>query len=149
MGAELKLFDLSNVTILLADVPILKGHGDDDKGVIKIKPRGASFGDEVGSLGEVLRYRTGETRWDIELMLLGCAEANAALSALHSLDCNEAGGAGVGALFVKDNNGSDIYAAGQCWISEAPENALGRSKAPKVWKFVAVADPSTMIAGGN
>lgn len=143
----LKVFDAKNVTVVLADIPIKEGLAAD--GFLTISPEGDAFGDELGADGEVVRYATHERRYTVELTLMNSSKHHQQLSALHGADVNATGGAGIGAMFVKDNNGASLLAAPQCWIQKAPDLTFASERGTSTWTFRAVSNPAAMIVGGN
>jgi hypothetical protein len=145
--SETKVYNAKQVTIVLADIPITSGLGDGD--FLTIAPEGDAFGDTAGADGEVCRWATNETRYNVELTLMNSSKHQQQLSALHAADTNTPGGSGIGAMFVKDNNGASVLAAPKCWIKKAPDRTFGREIGESTWIFRAVANPATMIQGGN
>jgi hypothetical protein len=133
--------------MVLCDIPILDGHNKD--GTIKVSSDGPQYVDITSADGVVTRYRTLNRVRTVELTLDQSSEEHAKLSALHALDTNTKNGSGVGAFFLKDNNGSTIVAGPQCWISKAPDIEYGEAPKPRVWTFRVVADPIAAIVGGN
>lgn len=142
-----KVYDCDNVSVVVCDIPITEGLGEDE--FLKITPVGPAFGSTIGANGEVCRHATHERRYKVELTLLASSIHNAQLSALHAVDSGTPGGSGVGAFLAKDNNGASLHAGGQGWIEEAPEVVYMKAIGQRVWKFEVVADPQTMISGGN
>lgn len=141
-----KIYDSKAVTMVLSDIPISEGLAET---FIKISREAAAFEDEVSADGEVTRTATHDDRCTIELTLKGTSKHNAELSALHALDTNSAGGAGVGAALIKDNNGSTLIAAPQCWITKAPDLELGKTRGDCTWTLRAVVPAAAFIIGGN
>jgi hypothetical protein len=145
--AETKVYDLKAVTMVLADIPITDGLGEND--VLAITPEGDAFGDSIGGDGEVCRHATHERRYTLELTLMNSSKHHQQLAALHAADVSTTGGSGVGAGFVKDNNGATIMAWAQCWVAKAPDLTIAKERGESTWKFRAVASPATVIQGGN
>ena len=146
MSNRLAVYEGRNVTIVAMAIPIEDGIPQDT--FLKITP--PEVYEHVESLdGVITRFRKGSRIYLVELTLHASSSHNVVLSALHGADAIATGGAGVGALFVKDNNGSSLYAAEQCWIMKAPDGEFGASRPDVTWQMVAAADPHTMILGGN
>lgn len=143
---DFAVYDSSNVTLLVSDIPIKQGLADP---FIKISWEGDAFDDDVGADGSVCRFATHETRFTAELTLKAWSEHNAVLSALHAIDTATPGGSGVGGFLLKDNNGSTVMAAAQCWIQAPPDPEFGKNRPDVTWKFRGRATRSTMIIGGN
>lgn len=145
MGAT-KVYDSKAITLVLVALPITDGKGDP---FFKITPRGPAFEDDLGIDGEVTRTATHECRYDWECTLKQSSKHNAELAAIHAADRESAGGAGIGALLVKDNNGSSIYATDECWITQMPDWQNGSKITDVTWKGVAVISSLAALPGGN
>lgn len=142
-----KVYNLKKVTMVLADIPIKEGLGDSD--VLEITWEGDQFTDEVGGEGEVCRSQTNETRGTANLTLMNSSSHHQQLSALLVADVVAGNGAGVGSLFVKDNNGATLMMAPQCWIAKAPDLTIAKERGQSTWKFRFVSTPAMMLQGGN
>jgi hypothetical protein len=144
--AGYKEYDSSNVTLVACAIPVEDGKGDP---FVKITPRGPAFEDDISSDGEVTRYHTHERRADIEVTLKRSSSHNEQFAALHAIDRESSGGAGVGGFLLKDNNGAAIFASDKCWIASLPDWEMGKGNSDVVWKLVAVLNPTGAVPGGN
>lgn len=99
----------------------------------------------VGSGGDATRAKSGDKSGRVTLTLLGSSASNAALSAIVATD--EATGAGVGALLVKDLSGADVVVAGTAWIVKPPDLTKSNEESNREWVFES--DNLEIVAGGN
>ncbi len=133
MGDGLKVYDASEVSLVVASIPIDSGFADGD--FVKIEQDSDDYGDKVGTDGEVTRFSTGDRRATVTVMLMQSSSSNAVLSALNNLDVNAKGGAGIGTFLLRDRQGTSLYNAAKCWIQKPPEVVFGREPGPREWKF--------------
>ena len=141
------LHDAKNYTIVLSDIPINEGVGPDT--FLTCAPEGEAFGDSIGAYGDVCRHNNHETRSTVELTLMNSSKHNVQLSALHAADVNAPNGVGVGAMLIKDNSGSTVLAAPQCWIQKRPDWELGKEVGVSTWVFRIVSNAGALIVGGK
>lgn len=125
-----KIYDPQEVNASLSGIP-LSGFGEDT--FIEITNESESFVDVAGVDGDVSRSKTGDRRATIKFTLMQTSESNDLLSALAELDENSPGGAGVGALSIKDNSGRALYEAPHAWIQKPPDASFGKQAGPRVW----------------
>jgi structural protein KPP10_ORF10 len=130
MTQRLALYDADQVTVSINGIPI-SGYADGE--FLSIEPEADNFSDVVGSDGEVARSKTNDRRATVTLTLLQTSASNALLSALANLDKAAPGGLGVGALLVRDRQGTAIFSAAECWISKEPTRGFGREAGPREW----------------
>jgi hypothetical protein len=90
---------------------------------------------QVGTDGEATRSRTNNRSHTITLTLMQSSDINDLLSAVHTIDINSAGGAGIGPLIVKDGSGRALYIAEKCWVKKPPAVEFGREAGPREWVF--------------
>lgn len=138
-------YDPMLYTVVVAGIPITKGHADGE--FIRVKRDTPNFTDVAGTDGEVARAKTWDRRATITITLLQTAAANALLSTLAALDENTDNGGGVGPFLLKDRGGLTVYAAGECWISEMPEVTLDKGITARVWTLRCASLKS--FEGGN
>ena len=141
---SVKIYRADQITASLANI-ILRGYADGE--FVRIEQEADAFGDTVGTDGEVTRWMSKDPRSTITVILMASSDANDALSALHELDINQPGGAGVGVFQCRDNNGRSIYRAGSCWIAKAPNISYAREVPTREWKLRGVTDRN--FVGGN
>lgn len=127
-----KTYNSDEVTVILAGIPIMGGYADGE--FLRIEEEADAFLDVVGTDGEVTRSKSRDGRATVTLILMQSADANDTLSALHTLDKNTPGGAGIGEMLVRDRGGRALY-RGQCWIAKAPSVSFGREAGPREWKL--------------
>lgn len=87
----------------------------------------------VGSGGDSTRAKSGDKSGRVEVTLLASSITNAALSAAIALD--EATGASVGPLGVKDLSGDDAVVAGRAWIVKPADQEKANTESNRVWIF--------------
>lgn len=126
----LKIYDPQEVSASLAGIPI-SGYAEDT--FIEINQEADSFVDVVGVDGTVSRSKVSDKRATIKFTLMQTSETNDLLSALAELDDSTPGGAGVGALLIRDNSGRAVYEGPQSWIMKPPDVAFGKQAGPRVW----------------
>ena len=89
----------------------------------------------VGSGGESTRAKSGDKSGRVEVTLLAASISNAALSAQVAID--EATGAAVGPLGIKDLSGADAVVAGKAWIVKPADQEKANTESNRVWIFEA------------
>lgn len=125
-----KEYDPRQVTVSLAG-NVLRGFADGT--FVRVQMESDAFTDVVGTDGEVSRSRSSDDRATVTFLLMQTSDSNDVLSALHNLDKTTPGGAGVGALEIRDRNGRAYYRAAEAWISKAPDVEFGREPGPREW----------------
>jgi len=126
----MKVYDPDQINISLNGIPI-SGYADGE--FVRIEKESDGFADVVGTDGEVSRSKTNDDRATVSIILMQTSDSNILLSALHTLDRNVPGGAGVGALLIRDAQGTSIFAASECWISKAPDVTFDREPTSREW----------------
>lgn len=129
--SALKVYNPDQVQVVVAGIPVTKGWNDGP--FLKIEQNEDSFTEQVGTDGEVTRSRTNNRTHTVTLTLMQSSDVNDLLSALHTLDINTPGGAGIGPLLVKDGSGRALYLAEKCWIKKPPAVEFGREAGPREW----------------
>lgn len=127
---QLTIYDFDQVTVAIG--PILIDGFADGEGVV-IEQEASTFGHVVGIDGKVMRSKTLTRTATVTLNLLQGSAANDLLSALHILDRDAPGGAGVVPMFIRDRNGRALYKAAQCWIMTAPTVTFDREATTRTW----------------
>lgn len=143
----MKIYDSSEVSAILAGLPIESGRGEEGGTFLKITFDTDAFVDVVSLDGEVTRSKTLDDRADIVLTLMSSSASNALLSALHTADKLAANGAGVGPLLIKDRQGNTLYAAPACWVKKFPDFEFAQKATPVEWT-IRVANLVAFV-GGN
>jgi len=127
----MKVYDANEVTIIVAGIPIDSGY--DDGEFCRIEPESPDFVDKVGTDGEVTRSKTNDRRATCSVILMQSSTGNALLSALNNIDRLNGNGAGVGPFLVRDKQGTSLYAAAECWISQPPNVSFDREPTAREW----------------
>lgn len=141
----MKVYNADQVQIVVAGIPVTGGWGDGD--FVSIESDEDAFSLVVGTDGEATRSRTNNKGATITLTLMQSSDVNDLLSALHALDVNSPGGAGIGPFFCRDGNGRSLYMAESCWIQKRPTAVFGREAGPREW--VIRTDKLIAFDGGN
>ncbi len=144
MPTQVKTYDADQVTVVIAGI-LVNGYADGE--FIRIEQEADDFGDVVGTDGHVTRFKTGDRRATVTLLLMQSSDSNDQLSMLSNLDRNAPHGMGVGAFYVRDRNGRSVYEASACWVKKPPNIAFGREPGPREWT-IRVADLKR-TDGGN
>lgn len=139
-----KLQNAKKLTFIFAGVSIETYASDE---FLKITRDSDAFADSVSANGIVTREQVGDDRATIELTIPRTAGENGALTAIHEADKLAGNGAGVGPLLIRDELGSDIHTAKECWIAKAPDTSYSTTSTNNVWKFRAASLVS--IHGGS
>jgi hypothetical protein len=126
----LKVYDPDQLSVSIAGIPV-SGYADGE--FVRVEKESDAFADVVGTDGEVSRSKTNDGRGTITFMLMQTSDSNVLLSALHELDKNVPGGAGVGALLIRDAQGTSLYTAAECWISKEPDVSFDREPTSREW----------------
>jgi hypothetical protein len=127
---DLRTYDPDQFFCSLAGIPI-SGYADGEW--ITVEPESPSFDDVVGTDGEVTRSKTNDERATVTIKLMQSSPVNDLLSALHTVDKNSPGGAGVGVFFLQDLQGTFQQSAEKAWISKGPDVALDRTATAREW----------------
>lgn len=126
----LKVYDPTEVSVIFAGIP-LSGFADGE--FVRIEQESDNFADVVGTDGEVSRSRTSDLRATVTILLMQTSESNTLLSAIANADLDESGGAGVGALYIRDRQGEALFRADECWIQKPPDVSFDRSATAREW----------------
>jgi hypothetical protein len=131
----MKIFDSNEVSCIACGVPIDSGRGEEGGKFVTVERLTDAFVDVVSVDGEATRSKTNDDRADITITTMSSSGVNAILSALHTLDRKAANGAGVGPFLLKDNQGTTLFAAAECWLVKMPKWEGGQKSVPLEWKF--------------
>lgn len=126
----MKVYDPTEVTVSFAGIN-LQGFADGE--FIRVEQEADDFTDVVGTDGEVSRSKTSDRRATITFILMQTSESNILLSALSNADRDNPGGAGVGALYIRDRQGTTVFRAGEAWISRPPNASFDRQATSREW----------------
>lgn len=107
------------------------------------------FGNVQGTDGHVARYRMKNRVYRAEVTLLQTSSHHAELQALLILDTEANNGAGVVPFFLKDNNGTALYASESAWIVKPADTEFGEEvKELSPWIIDFVADTNKAFPAG-
>lgn len=145
MSGRLAVFDLTAYDNIVGGIPIKDGLVSSE-----VSSEGDAFADEVGVDGHVVRYRTGENRANLTLVVKGSSEENAKLSAIHAADLASTNGAGVIPVLVRDQNGTTLFATDKAWIKGRPTKTAAAAPGDVTWVIrLVLSSPLNAIVGGN
>lgn len=142
-----KNFDSQAVDVVVNNIPITDGKPQGT--FLSVSADQPQWGVTQSLDAHVVRWRQQNRLWTVELTLLQTSRHNQELSVMFAADYNATNGAGVGTFLVLDNNGATKLAAAHCWIEQPPDWAYAAEVQEVTWTFKVVADPHTMIFGGN
>jgi hypothetical protein len=126
----MKVYDPTEVTVSFAGI-VIQGYADGE--FLRVEQESDDFSDVAGTDGEVSRSKTSDRRATVTFVLMQTSASNALLSAISNADRNAPGGAGVGALFIRDRQGTSLYRAAEAWISKPPNVTMDRSPTSREW----------------
>ena len=138
----MKHYNAADVSIIIAGIPV---SGFDDGDFLTVERDEDAYTKKVGTDGEVTRSKTNNKSGSATLTLMQTSAVNVLLSALHALD--ELTGNGVGPFLAKDNSGSTIHTAQNCWIRKMPASTFSREAGAREW--VIDLDKLIPTEGGN
>ncbi len=142
--AGLAIYDFDQYIISFNGIPI---EGFANGTAVSLTPEGPLFNDDVGVDGQVTRTKNNDNRWTCTFSLMQTSSSNPLLSAVALLDSNSPNGAGVGALLIKDLNGTTVFVGAQAWIQKWPELTLERTPTARDWEIrIGQGEP---FIGGN
>lgn len=126
-----KVYDANAVTVTVNG--ILIDSGFDDGEFVRVEQESDDFIDKVGTDGEVTRSKTNDRRATVSIILMQSSAGNAALSTLNNLDLLAGNGQGVGPLLIRDQQGTSLFSAAECWISKPPDVSFDREATSREW----------------
>ena len=126
-----KIYDADQISLNIVGIPITSGYADGE--FLRIEKETDDFTDVVGTDGSVTRSKTKDERATITVVLMQTADSNAVLAALSQADRAASNGAGVGALFARDRQGTSLYEADECWISKSADATFDREATAREW----------------
>lgn len=126
----MKVYDPDQVTVSFAGI-VMQGFADGS--FVSISQESDDFSDVVGTDGEVSRSKTNDRRATITFKLMQTSASNVLLSAISNADRDAPAGAGVGALMIRDRQGTSLYRADEAWISKPPDVDFDRGATSREW----------------
>lgn len=136
-----RTYDPALVNISFSGLP-LGGFAPDT--FLQVERNEDGFTLMVGAGGEAARSQSRNRSGRVTLTLLATSQTNDVLSAIANAD--ELGGTGVGALFIKEFNGTTLVLAESAWIMKQPTIERGAEVTTVEWVFEC--EELTMFAGG-
>jgi hypothetical protein len=130
-NSDVKTYGPDEVSLILAGIPLNQGWADGT--FCRIAYNSDAFSLKVGTDGESVRTKSNDRSARISVILMQSSSVNDLLSALHNLDINSPGGAGVGPFLCKDNSGRSMYLAEKAWIVKPPDAEYGREAGTREW----------------
>jgi len=131
MANELFIYDAKEISCIFAGINIESGFADGE--FIRIEQNEEDFQSIVGTDGSVTRFKTNNKSAKITIRLMQGSPSNAQLSALNRVDKAQPNGAGVGALTIKNRQGSFLHTAEKCWISAPPAVSFDKTATVREW----------------
>lgn len=104
-----------------------------------------AFASVAGAGGEVARVRMRDRRGSVKFTLMASDPCNDLLSALAAQD--EADGTGIGALSIRDGNGTTVCTATNAWIKKLPSTEFAKDLPNREWELEC--ETLEMFVGGN
>lgn len=133
---EFNILDPNEVSCAFVGVPVVGGFADGT--MVTVEMDDDAFGDKVGAMGDVTRFKKNNPMATITVRLMQTSKYNTVFSTLHALDQAAPNGAGVGPSSIKDLAGTSLYFFSKSWVAKAPTVNRGTDDNPMEWKFRAV-----------
>lgn len=128
--ASFKNFDPSQISIVFGPV-IFTGFMDGT--FVTVERDEDTFSKHAGADGDVTRVRMRNKMGKITVTLKAEAPANDLLSAIMKTD--ELTGGGVQPFMIKNQNGTTLCEAPECWITKPPNVEYGDEASGREWVF--------------
>lgn len=122
---------------------LISGYAAD--AMISVEFNEDAFTLRVGIDGEGTRTKNANRSGRVTFTLEQSSAANDLLSGIAALD--QASGAGVMPLLIKDLSGRTVVAAESAWIVKQPAVAFAKESGPREW--IIESDNLQVFAGGN
>ena len=116
--------------------------------MIEVEEDGPRFTYKKGLDGDVTRSKSLNVMPLVSVHLMSSSRSNAELTLIHQADVLTDGGAGVAPIFLKDGNGTSIFAHDQSWIEGMPKITKGKEADDNTWK-IRVAPGYKWFEGGT
>src|SRR5260370_1249132 len=124
-----KVYDSASVAVVFNGA-LLSGFAPGSRVSIAFPEQ---FTKQVGSDGEVARSKVNDGTAQVKITLLQTSFSNDALSVFHNLDKSGPFGLGVGPLFIKDLQGTFLFAAPQAWIVKFADAEFAQDAGEREW----------------
>lgn len=141
------LFDAAAYSMIFMGIPLGDMRAE---AFLNIRADEPQFITIKGADGGVTRANSNNTLFHVDYIVKRSSRDNAILSAMLNADLLASGGAGVGALLLKDPNGSEFLTSGKAWLVGWPDAGRGKDVGGDVtWTIDAIVLPGQFILGGN
>lgn len=117
------------VTVLVGGVP-LTGFGDGTFVSVELPDATTS---QKGAAGAHTRTLSADRSAMVKITLQQTSPANAVLSSMWASD--QAAGAGVRPLIIKNLRGTELFFAPQAWVQKAPNIEFGAESGNREWSL--------------
>jgi hypothetical protein len=138
----IKTFDPANYSLIIGP-HIVEGFADGE--FMNLSFQDDDWEHVSGADGEEMRVKKNDLRAELTMTLLQSSASNDYLSTLRSTD--QASGAGVVPMLLKDNNGNSVAESIGCWVKRAPD--MANSKSPSNREWVLQVYRCNVFIGGN
>jgi hypothetical protein len=136
-----RTYDPALVNVSFSGIP-LSGFAPDT--FLKATRSTDAFALKIGAGGEAARALSRDRSGEVTLTLMATSQSNDLLSAIANAD--EQSGQGVGALFIKELNGTTLLMAESAWVKKMPDLERGTDIATVEWVFTC-ADLTVFLGG--
>lgn len=126
----MKTYDPAKVLFSFAG-SLITGYADDT--FIEAERAEDGFTLLVGASGEGARSKNNNKSGTVTVTLMASSQSNDILSALAAAD--ELAGTGVGALYLKELDGTTLVSAPAAWIKKMPSVSRGKEVGTVQWVF--------------
>lgn len=139
----MKAYSLNEVTLDVGGISL-----DEQRGEITITPLAERFSFKVGVDGVVTVVEDKNESCEVKILCFQSSNINERLSALYQLARNSgAGTAGIVPIYLRDRQGTTLFAALEAIVAGLPEQKFGKELGDREWKIL-VANPETFV-GSN
>src|SRR5574343_440214 len=139
-------FNIRECTAIIVGVPLSDGPDVDAYLQFTFPP---DWEIEKGADGLLVRCRTNDSECKAKVGFKGYSTDIDKLMAVRIADIRAGGGAGVGPLLYKDNNGTSLISSSKSWIDKAPDFQVGVKRGNVVFDVTFLADAGSYVIGGN
>lgn len=146
MSEHMKTWDLRELTVNFATMPIEEGAGEGGSFVTIERPTD-TYTFQEGADGSIVSCATGSKLVRVTISLLQTAAGNATLSAIHQIDKKTKNGGGVAPLMIRDRQGLSILFCSRARITKFPDSEYATGVTNRQW--VIVGEETEAFEGGN
>lgn len=134
-------YDPKDIIVTLGGVPL---SGFADGTFVTVSRSGDSFSKSTGADGRTSRAKSNDKSGELALVLAQTSLSNDVLSAMLAAD--EASGAGVVPLMVKDVRGAALWFSPSAWIRKPADGGYGKEISDREW-MIDCADLQAFVGG--